>query len=88
VYLSADGVSDSPSSLFSQLALTVLQQSTLSPLPMMVQPVHWAHEQALQLYPLPHAVVLADSSPQASFTHEGCTVFNPVRSTGVGGWGG
>lgn len=71
---------DVPELLFNELALTVLQQSTLCPLPQAVQPVHWAHEQALHVYPLPHAVVLADASaPQSSssFIHEGCRVMNP-----------
>lgn len=36
---------DAPEMLFNELALTVLQQSTLCPLPQAVQPVHWAHEQ-------------------------------------------
>lgn len=79
--LAADDIADSPDALFQQLALTVLQQSTLCPLPLVVQPVHWAHDHALQLYPLPHALVLADASPQASTSHEGCTVFNPVSLT-------
>lgn len=35
---------DVPEALFNELALTVLQQSTLCPLPLAVQPVHWAHE--------------------------------------------
>lgn len=74
----AESVADSPDVLFEQLAHTVLQQSTLCPLPLVVQPVHWAHDHALQLYPLPHAVVLADASPQAHCTHAGCTVINPV----------
>lgn len=132
---------DAPEGLFNELALTVLQQSTLCPLPQAVQPVHWAHEQvcvvwggshgsrsiavfssdfhmkkcekqapmlhepcpsmlmyvcmrgnntylsccchlqALHVYPLPHAVVLADASaPQSSssFLHKGCRVMNPV----------
>jgi hypothetical protein len=78
VAVAVDAIADSPEALFEQLALTVLQQSTLCPLPLVVQPVHWAHDHALQLYPLPHALVLADASPQASISHEGCTVFNPV----------
>lgn len=36
------------------------------------------YDHALHLYPLPHAVVVADSSPQAQHTHQGCTVINPV----------
>lgn len=61
------------------MALTLLQQSSLCPLPLAAQPLHWGHAQALSLYPLPHAVVLADTSPQATFRHHGCTVLNPVR---------
>jgi hypothetical protein len=76
----ADAVANSPDALFQQLAQTVLQQSTLCPLPLVVQPVHWAHDHALQLYPLPHALVLADASPQSSVSYDGCTVLNPVRS--------
>jgi hypothetical protein len=38
---------DIPEALFNELALTVLQQSTLCPLPLAVQPVHWAHEQVV-----------------------------------------
>ena len=63
---------------FAHLALTVLQQSHLCPLPLVVQPVHWAHDAALQLYPLPHALVLAGGGAQAQFAHEGCTVMDPV----------
>jgi hypothetical protein len=63
---------------FAHLALTLLQQSHLCPLPLSAQPVHWAYDQALQLYPLPHALVLADGSAgQEEFRHEGCSVFNP-----------
>lgn len=31
-------------------------QSYLRPLPLSVAPVFWSHEQALRLYPVPHAV--------------------------------
>lgn len=64
---------------FAHLALTLLQQSHLCPIPLTAQPVHWAFDQALQIYPLPHALVLADGSAgQEEFRHEGCAVFNPV----------
>ena len=64
--------------MFAHLALTLLQQSHLCPLPLVVQPVHWMFDHVMQLYPLPHVVVVADSSPQASYKHEGCHVINPV----------
>ncbi|GBF94898.1 hypothetical protein Rsub_08141 [Raphidocelis subcapitata] len=69
---------DDPSVSFAHLALTLLQQSHLCPLPLPAQPVHWAFDHALQLYPLPHTLVLADGSAgQEEFRHEGCSVFNP-----------
>ena len=73
------GESDDPAVAFAHLALTLLQQSHLCPLPLAARPVHWAYDHALQLYPLPHALVLADASAgQEEFQHEGCVVFNPV----------
>eukprot|EP00878_Enallax_costatus_P001045 GHUV01001180.1.p1 GENE.GHUV01001180.1~~GHUV01001180.1.p1 ORF type:complete len:395 (+),score=91.74 GHUV01001180.1:179-1186(+) len=73
----SEDVADNADLMFQQLASTLLQQSCLCPLPLQVQPVHWAHDAALQLYPLPHALILADTSPQATFRHEDCTVMNP-----------
>ena len=65
--------------MWGHLALTLLQQSHLCPLPLQLQPIYWQYDHALHLYPLPHAVVVADSSPQCEYFHEGCKVFNPVR---------
>jgi hypothetical protein len=63
-----------------------MQQSHLCPLPLAAQPVHWAFDHALQLYPLPHALVLADgSAAQEELRHEGCVAFNPVRRVFVEG---
>lgn len=64
--------------MWQHLSLTLLQQSHLCPLPLLQQPVLWQYDHALQLYPLPHAVIVADGSPQESYTHGGCVVFNPV----------
>ncbi|KAG1674469.1 hypothetical protein FOA52_003074 [Chlamydomonas sp. UWO 241] len=63
--------------MWGHLTMTLLQQSHLCPLPLLQQPIYWQYDHALSLYPLPHAVIVADSSPQASHTHEGTTVFNP-----------
>jgi hypothetical protein len=74
-----DLAQDDPAVSFAHLALTLLQQSHLCPLPLAAQPVHWAYDQALRVYPLPHALALVDSSAgQEEFRHEGCTVFSPV----------
>ncbi|KAI8470951.1 MAG: DNA polymerase alpha/epsilon subunit B-domain-containing protein [Monoraphidium minutum] len=73
-----DLAQDDPAVSFAHLALTLLQQSHLCPLPLTAQPVHWAYDHALALYPLPHALVLADGSAgQEEFRHEGCCVFSP-----------
>jgi len=73
------GTQANAKAMWGHLALTLLQQSHLCPLPLVLQPIYWQYDHALQLYPLPHAVVVADSSPQAEHSHEGCKVFNPVR---------
>ena len=72
-----DGGAANTAALFGHLALTVLQQSHLCPLPLVQQPVYWQLDHALQLYPLPHALVLADGSAQAMHRHAGCLVLNP-----------
>jgi hypothetical protein len=67
--------------MWGQLALTLLQQSHLCPLPLVQQPIFWQYDHALHLYPLPHAVIIGDSSPQAQYEHGGCTVINPVSGS-------
>lgn len=64
-----------------RMILSLLPQSTVSPFPLTVRPVHWDYAtSALGLYPLPHTLVLADkeASPFA-LTFEGCHVINPGR---------
>lgn len=76
------GDSKSSDALFEHLSVTLLQQSHLCPLPLEKQPIYWQHDHALRLYPVPSAVILADSStPAASFTFEGCVCFNPVSTS-------
>ncbi|EFP94424.2 uncharacterized protein PGTG_20380 [Puccinia graminis f. sp. tritici CRL 75-36-700-3] len=65
------------------LVQTILDQAHLSPFPITVSPVLWEHDQALRLYPMPTALVLADSYPAYTLTYEGCHVFNP-GSFGIG----
>ena len=47
-----------------------------------VQAVYWQFDHALRVYPLPHALVLADSAPAADYTERksGCVCINPVSS--------
>lgn len=67
-------------SMARKLVKTVLDQGSISPFPLTVRPVLWDHASAVQLYPLPTALVLAD--PEAApfcMTYEGCHVMNPGR---------
>jgi DNA polymerase epsilon subunit 2 len=83
-----------------KLIKTLLDQSHLVPFAHSIRPVFWDHASSLSLYPLPTALVLADSEmPSFAITYEGCHVMNPgrvvdelgmsragARGTGVGRW--
>jgi DNA polymerase epsilon subunit 2 len=76
----------SGTSVARRLVKTILDQGTVSPFPLPLRPVLWDHASALQLYPLPTALVLAD--PEAApfcMTYEGCHVMNPGRLVPEGG---
>jgi DNA polymerase epsilon subunit 2 len=61
-----------------KLVKTVLDQGYLAPFRMANRPVLWDYAGALQLYPLPTALVLADAeAPAFCVTYEGCHVMNP-----------
>ncbi|KAI2785801.1 hypothetical protein POX_h09561 [Penicillium oxalicum] len=68
-----------------KLVKTILDQGTMSPFPLHVRPVLWDHASAVQLYPLPTAVVLADAEAAPfCMTYEGCHVMNPGRMLAPG----
>lgn len=61
-----------------RLVKTILDQGYLSPFPLFTRPVLWDYSGALQLYPLPSALVLMDpEAPAFALTYEGCHVMNP-----------
>lgn len=61
-----------------KLVKTTLDQGYLSPFPTSDRPVLWDYAGALQLYPLPTALVLMDpEAPPFAVTYEGCHVMNP-----------
>lgn len=63
-----------------KLVKTILDQGHLSPFPVSTRPVLWDHASALNLYPLPSALVLADAeAPAFGISYEGCHVMNPGR---------
>lgn len=73
-----------------KLTKTLLDQSHLSPFPLSTRPLLWDYaSSALQLYPLPTALVLCD--PEAApfvVRYEGCVVLNAggvVEDVGTGG---
>ena len=61
-----------------KLVKTILDQGYLSPFPMSDRPVLWDYAGALQLYPLPTALVLMDPEvPPFAISYQGCLVINP-----------
>jgi DNA polymerase epsilon subunit 2 len=61
-----------------KLVKTILDQGYLSPFGMAIRPVLWDYASSLQVYPLPTAMVLADTeAPAFCVTYEGCHVMNP-----------
>lgn len=74
------GASTDPAAQFAHVCATVLQQSHLCPLPLDAQPVFWQHDAGLHLYPVPDALVIADSAPMMSHTFAACACMNPVRA--------
>ena len=61
-----------------KLVKTILDQGFLSPFPLTTRPMLWDFAAALQLYPLPTALVLVDpGAPPFAVTYEGCHVINP-----------
>ncbi len=70
------------------LTRTILSQSHLSPFPLSARPMQWDFAHALNLYPLPTCLVLADSeAPSFVVKYFGCTVMNPGSIDESGGRG-
>ncbi|PGH11227.1 hypothetical protein AJ80_07232 [Polytolypa hystricis UAMH7299] len=75
-----------------KLVKTILDQGNLSPFPLNARPVLWDYAASLDLYPLPTAMILADSEADPFVvTYEGCHVMNPGKlvpqgSKGLARW--
>lgn len=81
--------SQSRSTIFDQLCATLLQESHLCPLPLEYQTVAWEWDHSLWLYPLPHALVVADSDLESSrFTFDTTSCINPgsIAQGSFGAW--
>ena len=75
-----NGSRDADLHLVRKLTKTVLDQGHLSPFPLATRPVLWDYASALQLYPLPTALVLMDAeAPPFCVTYEECHVMNPGK---------
>lgn len=59
------------------LTKTLLSQCCLVPTSLRVQPIYWRHACALNLYPLPDLVVVADHFQPFTRTYKECHVVNP-----------
>ncbi|KAI9311856.1 DNA polymerase alpha/epsilon subunit B-domain-containing protein [Dichotomocladium elegans] len=68
------GTEDEPT---KHLVRTIIDQGHLCPLPLSTRPVYWAYDHALRLYPLPHALVLADQCEPFGITYEGTHCISP-----------
>jgi len=64
------------------LVQTIVDQCNLCPLPFAVSPILWDFDHTLRLYPMPSAIILADSYERYELTYEGCHVFNPGNFVG------
>ncbi|KAF8928204.1 DNA polymerase alpha/epsilon subunit B-domain-containing protein [Dissophora ornata] len=60
-----------------QLVRTVIDGAHLSPLPLTTRPVSWAYDHALQIYPIPDALILADKFEAYNFKYQQCHCMNP-----------
>jgi DNA polymerase epsilon subunit 2 len=61
----------------THLVKTLIDQASLSPLPLHIRPIYWNYDHALRLYPLPDIILLADSYEPYEVNYEGCLVANP-----------
>lgn len=83
--VSANSIISSDVQTARKLVKTILDQGYLSPFPPSERPVLWDYSGALQLYPLPTALVLMDpEAPPFAVTYEGCHVMNPGLLTPPG----
>ncbi|XP_066589417.1 DNA polymerase epsilon subunit 2 [Prorops nasuta] len=58
-------------------ARSIISQSHLTPLSLPVIPIYWKHDHALQIYPTPDLIVVADQFEAYTTKYTGCYVINP-----------
>ena len=65
--------------LFHHLAMTLVQQSHLAPLPLTQMPIYWERDQAMWLYPAPNTIFLGDRSETQCLAKNVCEVTTMVN---------
>lgn len=60
-----------------QFAKAIISQSHLTPMPLQVVPVYWKYDHALQIYPTPDLIVIADNFETYTTNYSDCYVINP-----------
>ncbi|XP_046601279.1 DNA polymerase epsilon subunit 2 [Neodiprion virginianus] len=58
-------------------AKSIISQSHLTPMALPTVPIYWKHDQALQLYPTPDLIVVADQFEPYNTEYNECFVVNP-----------
>jgi DNA polymerase epsilon subunit 2 len=73
---------DASENLTEQVVSVLLDEAHLCPLPLQSRPIIWGLDYTLHLTPLPHLIVLGDSSANKfEYDKNGCVVVNPGSFT-------
>ncbi|XP_014471105.1 PREDICTED: DNA polymerase epsilon subunit 2 [Dinoponera quadriceps] len=62
---------------FKHFARAIISQSHLIPVPLEVVPVYWKYDHALQIFPTPDLIVIADNFETYTASYSDCYVINP-----------
>ncbi|CAL1675823.1 unnamed protein product [Lasius platythorax] len=62
---------------FKHFAKAIISQSHLTPVPLQVVPVYWRYDHALQVFPTPDLIVIADNFGTYTTNYSDCYVINP-----------
>ncbi|XP_015609962.1 DNA polymerase epsilon subunit 2 isoform X2 [Cephus cinctus] len=63
--------------VYEHYAKSIICQAHLTPMNLPVIPIYWKHDHALQLYPVPDLIVVADQFESYTTEHMECKVMNP-----------
>ncbi|XP_051158956.1 DNA polymerase epsilon subunit 2 [Leptopilina boulardi] len=63
--------------VYEHYAKSIISQSHLVPLNLQAMPIYWKYDHALQLFPTPDLIVVADSFPAYKTEFSQCHVINP-----------